>query len=131
MVRSMAFPDCPQAVETTGRFGCGISATSFGQAPDPRAGNLQAVPGGVAEIEGSAAARPGLLVFDLDSVVLEMGLPAVQLRLGHRKADMAGPVGAMRGHHVVGPGRLWAEQEQHPVAQPEEHEDVVLLAVEL
>ena len=66
-------------------------ARDLGQAPDPRRRQLQAVAGGVAEIERAAAARPVHLLLDGDAAASRCAFQPSRSCFGDREAGVAGP----------------------------------------
>src|SRR5688572_7531278 len=106
------------------------AALDLRQPPDPGRRQLQAVAGGIAEIERTAAARPRDLLLDRDARLLETRLPTVEVGLGDREADVARTLCAVGRDVASGARGAWLEQQQHAVPAPEEHEQAVLLAVQ-
>ena len=103
----------------------------LGQAPDLGRGELEAVAGRVAEIEGAAATRPADLLLDRHTGFRQARLPAGERALGYRKAGVAGAFGAVWRDVAAARRGVRLEQQEHAGAAFEEHEQPGLLAVAL
>ena len=104
---------------------------SFGKAPDPRRGELDAVAGRIAQVERAAAARPALLVLDRHARGLEPRPPGIERRLRHGEADVARARRTVRWRHTLAGRGPRVEEEEHRPLETQEEEHARPLALDL
>src|SRR5581483_5225516 len=106
--------------------------TKSSDSPDSRRRQLDAVAGGIAEVDRAAAAGPLEIGLDLDPVVAQARLPRVEAALGDGEGNVRGTGravcrdGARRARR-----RARVEDEQHPVTAAKEHVAAVGLRLDL